>query len=137
MKRATDRLGRGSQDGIGLVGAIFLITVVAVISVAISRSVATTGAAHALELLSARAFMAAETGAQLAVREVLPATGAAVCTNRLRPLDTVGLTGCQATTRCTETVVAAESYFTIESDGRCSDGAALVAERHLRVKTRP
>ena len=127
----------GPQRGIGLVGAIFLVTVVAVISVAISRSVATSGETHALELLSARAFMAAEAGAQLAVREVLPAAGAAVCVDRARPLAAVGLTGCQAVTRCVETVVAAQSFYTIESDGRCSDGAALVAERHLRIKTRP
>lgn len=125
------------QRGIGLVGAIFLITVVAVLSVAISRSVATTGDAHVLELLSARAFMAAETGAQLAVTEVLPASGPAVCADRVRLLDSIGMRGCQVATRCIETVVAAQSYFTIESDGRCSDGGSLVAERHLRVKTRP
>ena len=50
--------------GMGLVSAIFLILVVTILVVAISRMVRTSSEAFAQEVLSHKAFLAAESGAQ-------------------------------------------------------------------------
>ncbi len=119
-----------------MVGAIFLITVVALLATAITRTVRTSGNAFALESMSIRAFLAAESGAQLAVREIHPATGTGSCTNATRTLDTMGLRRCLATTQCRSEVVNGVDFFTVESAGRCTDGADTIAERVVLVRTR-
>ena len=128
--------GRHRQAGMGIIGAIFLITVVAVLAVAITRTVRTSGEAFALEVMSSRAFLAAESGAQLAVREIYPASGAGVCADAARPLDQIGLRQCTANTQCRVQVTNGVSYYTVESAGRCTDGADVIAERVVLVRTR-
>ena len=121
--------------GLGLIGAIFLITVVAFLAVAITRSINTSAASHALEITSAQALLAAESGAQLAVRRIYPATGAGTCGDVTWSLESIGLRGCQASTACRVEVVGGLSYHTIESSGRCTDGGVVTAERIVLVRT--
>jgi len=115
-------------------GAVFFMVVVALLSVAITRSVSTGADAFALELMSNRAFLAAETGAQLGVRSVYPAQGVGVCAAQSLDLTSLNLLRCTANVQCRSVSVSGQDYFSIESTGRCTDGGAIVAERVIFVR---
>ena len=121
------------QSGLGLVGAIFMVIVVSVLTAAITRSVQSTAAASSLEIVSQRAFLAAESGAQLALNATYAPAGAGACADTTWNLQTIGLPGCQAITECRSTTVAGVPYYTFESAGRCDNGG-VVAERVVRVR---
>ena len=127
---------RGSQRytrGLGLIGAIFLITMIALLSMAITRSVRTGADGAAIEMLAARAFWAAEAGAQLGVRSLIPVSGAPQCTAQAWNMAPIGYAQCQASITCTQTTVAGTDYHHIRSNGRCGIGTEMVAERVVEV----
>ena len=127
---------RQAVSGLGMIGAIFLITVVAFLVVAITRSINTSAQAHALEVTSSQALLAAESGAQLGVQAVHPASGTGTCALRTWSFDGIGLPGCQVTVQCQVELVDGRNFYTIESAGRCSDGGLVTAERVVMVRTR-
>ena len=122
------------QRGIGLMGAIFFMVVVALLTAAITRSVTNGADAFALEIISQRAFLAAESGAQLGVRAVYPAQGVGSRSNNSWDLSLIDMPQCVATVSCRNSIVAGADYHTIESTGRCSDGGEIVAERVILVR---
>lgn len=128
--------GRGRQRGIGLIAAIFLIVVVAGLAVAIARMVRTSSDAFAQDLTSHRAYLAAESGAELGLNRVFAPAGASTCGTWNWSFDAVGLRGCQARVSCQADLVDGVPHYTLESAGRCAAGA-LVAERHLQVRAAP
>ena len=128
-------LGRG-QRGLGLVSAIFLVVVVAVLVVAIARMVRSSGEVFAQDVVSHRAFLAAETGAQLGLNRLFAPAGAGACNVWNWDLTDVGLPFCAASVDCRVEVVDGASYFTLESDGRCDLGD-YVAERSVLVRAQP
>jgi MSHA biogenesis protein MshP len=127
---------RRSQRGIGLVAAIFLIVVVAALTVAMARLVRSGGTALAQEVLAQRAFLAAESGAQLALNRVFAPAGAGACGTWSWDLDTVELPGCRAEVSCRSDLVDGVPHYTLESDGRCRAGEAS-AERRILVRAVP
>lgn len=122
------------QKGIGLMGAVFFMVVVALLSAAITSSVTNGADAFALEIISQRAFFAAETGAQLGVQAAYPAQGTGSCGNNNWDLNVIDLPQCSATVSCRSSIVGGVAYHTIESTGRCSDGGEIVAERVILVR---
>lgn len=127
---------RKRQDGLGLVSAIFLIVVVGLLVVAITRMVRTSGEVFAQDIMSHRAFLAAESGVQLGLNRVFAPVGAGTCANWNWDLTSSGLPSCEATVACRAEVVAGNSFFTLESDGRCDVGG-FVAERRVLVRAQP
>ena len=124
---------RNRQKGLGLVSAIFLIVVVGLLVVAITRTVRTSSEAFAQDVMSHRAFLAAESGVQLGLNRVFAPVGAGTCGNWNWNLTSTGLPFCAATVACRVEVVASKSYFTLESDGRCDVGG-YVADRQVLVR---
>ena len=124
------------QVGIGLVSAIFLIMVVSVLVVAISRMVRTGAEAFAQDVLSNKAFLAAESGAQLGLNRVFAPVGVSGCGNWNWDLTSVGLRFCTATVQCRSEAVASTTYYTLESTGRCDVGGS-VAQRRVLVRAQP
>lgn len=123
---------KNRQRGLGLISALFLILVVAVLTVGVAQLVRTSGAAFAQDVLSERALLAAQSGAELALNRVYAPLGTGSCTNRSFNLATVGQNGCTATVTCASTVVNSVTYYTIDSRGRCNAGE--IAERRLLVR---
>ena len=123
------------QTGLGLVSAIFLVVVVAALVVAIARMVRSSGEVFAQDVVSHRAFLAAESGAQLGLNRLFAPVGAGACGNWTWDLTDFGLGSCQATVSCRAEVVAGVSHFTLESNGRCDPGT-FVAERSILVRAR-
>lgn len=122
--------------GMGLVSAIFLILVVAVLVVAITRMVRFSGEAFAQEVMSNRAFLAAESGAQLGLNRLFAPEGTGSCSNWTWDLSSTGLNHCQASVACRSEVVGTTSYYTLESSGRCVVGGSI-AERQVLVRAQP
>lgn len=122
--------------GIGLIGAIFVLMVIGLLTLALTRGVATGAELRGLESLSTRAYLVAETGAQLAVRSALPRTGGAVCGSQTYALASLGYRNCTATVTCSQISAAGENFFAIESRGQCAADAMLTAERVVEVVVR-
>lgn len=127
---------RARQRGLGLVAAIFLIVVVAFLVTAIMRMVRTSGDAFAQDVINNRAFLAAESGAQLGLNRVFAPVGAGACGNWVWDLTALGLPACQATVSCRTEVVQTVPHYTVESDGRCDVGG-FVAQRRVLVRAVP
>ena len=124
------------QRGLGLVAAIFLIVVVAVIVAAITRMVRSSSELFAQDVVSHRAFLAAETGSQLGLNRLFAPAGVGSCASWNWDLTAFGLAQCSATVSCRAELVGGESIYTLESDGRCDVGVH-VSERSVLVRAQP
>lgn len=118
------------QKGLGLPLAIFIITVMAFIAVAINELSVTGAKSISVNALSMRAFYAAESGANIFLAERTtnpPCTGSSTFTVPSANLEE-GLAQCSAEVVCNET----GSTYTIESTGVCGSGVDA-ATRIIRV----
>lgn len=127
------------QRGIGLPVALFVITVLALIVVALTDLEESSGISFSLDINSMRAFYAAESGAQVALAEVFPAGGSTGTCASISPITksftSSGLNGCSATLVCNVDNDAGISYFTLRSTGSCGTGIDT-AERVIVVRAR-
>ena len=114
------------QRGIGLPMALFIITVLAMIIAAITDLEESSGVGFSLDINSMRAFYAAESGAQVAMAEIFPASGggggscASVAASHT--FNQLGLNGCKAELACSSVTVDSVDYFTLTSTGSCGSG---------------
>lgn len=115
------------QSGAGLPIALFIVTVLALLVLGMSQLQQGSGESISLQIQSQRAFFAAESGAQVAVRDALESDS---CSAVNSPIDfdaAAGLRGCSATMEC-EAVTAdiggsgGDTVYTITSTGRCGAG---------------
>ena len=111
------------QKGAGLPLAIFLITVMALIVVTIAQLQQTTGEAEASDILSTRAYYAAESGAQLAMTLQEEGAGCGF-TNRTFDGFTQGLSACEARVSCSMT--GSGNLFRLRSVGECGTARRIV-----------
>lgn len=120
------------QKGLGLPVAIFVITIMSIIAVAINRINEASSQSYSQNVLSSRAFYAAESGAQLKAHSVL-ATTPCDCgsTDVVYDFSVKGLNQCRAATNCTSFSVNGNTYCTIKSIGRCDNANA---ERTVEVR---
>ena len=124
------------QSGMGLVSAIFLIVVVGMLVVAITGMVRTSSDEFAQNVVDHRAFLAAESGAQLGLNRVFAPSGSGACTTWSFDLRSAGLTACEAAVQCRSELVDSLPHYTLESDGRCDVGG-YIAQRRILVQARP
>lgn len=126
------------QSGIGLPAAIFVITLMAVIAVAVNQLVSQNAQTFEEELNLTRAFYAAESGAGFVMNTVFPpeeysayaTTAECVATERDYDFTVAGLNQCTATVTCTAVTIGARNYATIQSEGTCGD-----VERTVQIRT--
>lgn len=124
------------QKGLGLVGAIFVIVVVALVSLAMSRMLAADKLTYSYEILGLKAFLAAESGAQLGVNRLMPPDSTGSCADQTFTLEAPSLRFCTATVSCSQTTANGEDFFTVTSRGQCSAGD-FIASRSLEVRVTP
>ncbi|TGN38540.1 hypothetical protein [Marinobacter confluentis] len=124
------------QKGAGLPVALFIITVLALIVFGMAQLQDSSSQSISLQIQSQRAFYAAESGAQVGVRNALVSGTCAAATIEFeRP----GLSSCSASLTC-ESVTAnigggGNTVYSIESTGQCGDGADQAA-RVIEVRVR-
>lgn len=133
-----DRLKR-DQRGAGLPVALFIITVLALLVLGMSQLQQSSGFSVSLQIQSQRAFYAAESGAQIAVRNVLEAASCGAVPGSI-DFGVGALASCDALLAC-EAVSAdvgtgGDTAYTITSTGQCGAGSAFSASRVLEVKVR-
>lgn len=114
------------QRGVGLPMAIFIITVLALL-LSILVNVTSSGTSVVVnQLQSSKAFYAAESGAQLALSKIIPASGAPqACTSNFASINfpnSVALSGCRANVSCSQRVINSITYFSVKSIGVCGQG---------------
>ncbi|MFL1405787.1 hypothetical protein ACJO2E_10660 [Marinobacter sp. M1N3S26] len=129
------------QRGAGLPVALFIITVLAFLVLGMAQLQQSSGEAISLQIQSQRAFFAAESGAQVAVGQVL-ATNNDYCSNVPATVSFTesGLSGCSATIRCSDPDydIEGNNYVAVRitSDGQCGAGAPDEANRTVEVMVR-
>jgi MSHA biogenesis protein MshP len=103
-----------------------------IIAVAINRINEASSQSYSQNVLSSRAFYAAESGAQLKAQSVL-ATTPCNCgsTDVVYDYAVEGLNQCSATASCTSFIANSETYCTVKSIGRCDSSNA---ERTVEVR---
>ena len=132
-----------NQRGAGLPIAIFIRTVLALVVIGMAQLQQGSGEAVSLQIQSQRAFFAAESGAQVAVTDVLyqgracPSGGSNWSINFTES----ALAGCMARLTCSPEDASqvdgggGNTLYTIESRGLCGSGADQ-AERVVEVRVR-
>lgn len=120
------------QKGLGLPVAIFVITIMSIIAVAINRINEASSQSYSQNVLSSRAFYAAESGAQLKAHSVLAATPCDCgSTDVVYDYAVEGLSQCSAETSCTSFIANGETYCTVKSIGSCDNSNA---QRTIEVR---
>lgn len=121
------------MSGFSLPAAMFILVVLALLAAAVYRTVAISNSSVALEMLSARAFLAAESGAQATMMQLFPTSGVgASCGLPSWTLTGNGFHDCTVQVRCNTTTADGVTVYAISSVGRCRAGD-LQASRTLEV----
>ena len=125
------------QHGAGLVAAIALITIVAMVALAVTRTVQLGAGSVSLDILSQRAALAASSGANLTLNKIFAPAGVGSCANDNWDLSVVnGLPNCVASVTCSSDVVRGRPYYTVDSRAVCT-ADVLQAERSVRIRATP
>lgn len=121
------------QSGISLPVALFIITIMSLIAVAVNQMSATSSQSYSQNLLSTRAFYAAESGAQLRAQDTLAAMPCSCGGSADVEYDftVIGLNQCSALTSCTSFIANGDTFCTVISIGRCNNSNA---ERTVEVR---
>lgn len=129
--------GPARQRGAGLPLALFIIVVLALVVAAMAEMQRGSGEMSSLQIQSQRAFYAAESGAQVALSQLMPPGGStgASCTAPFyqRTFTQPGLGGCSATVACRADKVSGVNYYTLDSVGLCGNGIDQ-AKRAVEVR---
>jgi MSHA biogenesis protein MshP len=123
------------QSGISMAFLLFTIVVVSLLAAALMKLNSQSGLSVAHQVISTRAFFAAESAANLQALSIFPVNGgAANCTNQTFNFNTPGLEGCSATTTCDARVVNTVTFYRVQSQGVCNAGQPLQATRTIEVR---
>ncbi len=124
------------QVGAGLPLALFIITVLSLIVLGMSQLQESSGNAVSLQIQSQRTFFAAESGAQVAVSQVLASGSCGMASSGIN-FSVSGLSACSAALACDPLPVpasgtASSPLFLVTSTGQCGIGSER-AERIVEV----
>jgi MSHA biogenesis protein MshP len=123
------------QRGVSLAFLLFAIIIVSLLAAALVRLSSESELSNAQQVISTRAFFAAESGAQLQAMRIFPvAGGPAVCANQNYNFTANGVAGCTASTTCGATNVGGQNYYQVTSIGQCNAGQPLQATRTIQVR---
>ncbi|RDE18868.1 hypothetical protein DV711_14725 [Motiliproteus coralliicola] len=134
LKRQHRLVPRKAQQGLGLMSAIFVITIMAVVVVGLSSLVVSSKESYGYELMSVRAFLLAESGGQMAISHLL-LESASDCSALPSQLPPAELQSCTLQLNCPNVSVDGIDYFTIESTATCGSGLdQAIRKLTLRVQ---
>jgi MSHA biogenesis protein MshP len=115
-------------QGFSIIMAVFILVVLSLLAAAMMSIMSAGSDSVAREVLSSRAFMAAQSGAERKLSEIFPAS-APINTAQCQATtytDFNGLAGCSnasVVVQCNIVTVNAVNYFTVTSEGRCGPNA--------------
>lgn len=121
-------ISKKQQRGVSLVVAIFILVVLSMLGAALMNIISAGSESVAREVLSSRALMAAESGAQRMLSVIYEGDNTD-CINQ-PPYTFVAFAGCgNVQVNCSVVSVSGDFYYTIESTGVCGP----VAEQASRI----
>lgn len=119
---------------------IIIIVIMGLLGASLANLTATSNVTIGNEMLNLRAFYAAESGAQTTMASLFPLGGGpAVCPAVLAITFPPGgnLGRCSANVTCASTPVGAQTFYTVNSTGRCGTaGGTEEATRQIQVGAR-
>ena len=140
MRRHKSYIDSNAQSGIGLPAAIFVVTLMAIIAVAVNQLVSQNAQTFEEEVNLTRAFYAAESGAGFIMNGLYPPEdysgyAGSFCAGIGSPvtfnLTVDGLNECSVVVECDDSIViSGTTYTTIESTGMCGE-----VQRTVQVRT--
>lgn len=139
LRRTNTFVSLSKQQGIGLPATVFIISVLALIVVALSELNQSANLSFGQSFQSQRAFYAAESGAQVGLNRIF--VGGTTCNNSITDIDfdsggvNLGLDDCTADLSCSLVTVAGTNYYTLSSTAVCGSGFEQ-AERTIQVRAR-
>ncbi len=125
------------QQGVGLPATIFIITVLALIVVAMSDLTESSGLGFGQDYHAMKTFYAAESGAQVALNRVF--VGGAACAGAMTAIDfdasgsRPGLNDCTVSLNCSQVTVSGADYYTVLSTATCGSGFEA-SQRSIQVR---
>ncbi len=122
------------QAGISIAILLFIVVILALLSAALVNMNSQSVVSNAHQVISTRAFFAAESGANFQSMRIFPLSGASVCTNQSFTINSPGLNGCVAQTQCNTFVVNGQNYYQVTSQGQCNIGQDFQATRTIEVR---
>lgn len=127
------------QRGFGLPFAIFVLVILGLVGLAIAELEQTSAEGVVFDVQSTRAYLAAQSGAELGLNRLLPPLASQRdCTDGFFSAGPSvsfvdpGLEACAATVSCRVDVIGGQDYFTLTSRGVCGSGFER-AERVIEV----
>lgn len=115
------------EQGLGLVSAIFVITVLALLAAGMAALTMRSAERHTQQVLNQRALDAARSGLQ--VQQAQQALGQCVA-EQVFALQALGLRDCELALRCTVTPLDAQRIYLLQSRASCGS-AEYTALRQL------
>jgi MSHA biogenesis protein MshP len=138
LQSSTNRKAHQSfskQRGISMAFLLFAIIIVSLLAAALIRINSQSELSVAQQVISTRAFFAAESGANLQALAVFPVGGGAgACSNQNYNFTNNGLNGCSASTQCSAILIDTSTFYQIISQGQCNSGQPLQATRTIEVR---
>ncbi len=125
------------QNGFSLPAAIFILVIMALLAAAMVSLLDKGNKSVTQEVLSTRAFFAAESGAQFVLGQLFSLNGGAANCSASSSLtfNSNGFAGCSSSMSCVSRNISGEIYFTINSTGTCAAGSDR-AVREVELQAR-
>lgn len=114
------------QRGMGLIAAIALLVFVALFAASTLRTAQVSAESRGVQALGLRAFLAAESGGQIALNRIFPPAGGGSCGPVAVDLSPFGMNGCSAAVSCNLISHDGTSYYLLQSSGTCVAGSESV-----------
>ncbi len=119
--RRAAQLKAHSQQGLGLVSAIFVITVLALMAAGMAAIVANSAKTHSHEILSIRAQSAAQSGIEIQLAKIASSSSCQGAQTKYN-FNTQGLYECSATLSCSSVAIQDQHFISLKSVGSCGSG---------------
>jgi len=135
MNKTSKRQTHNKQAGIGLVSAIFVISVLAIIAAGMASLVANSGKLHSQHLLAIRADNAAQSGLEIARTKMQHVNNLCRSEQQSYHFTTQGLFDCKAQVSCQSVEQDNQRFIALTSTGSCGtdlDSASRTSEQFIR-----
>jgi len=118
---------KASQAGLGLISAIFVISVLALIAAGMASMVASSAKSHTQQLLQARAQSAALSALDIELVRMAESPSCLSASSSIK-FNTAGLYECSAAVNCSSVKIENQHFLHVTSEGSCGSGAEMAVK---------
>ena len=115
------------QTGLGLISAIFVISVLALIAAGMASMVASSAKNHTQQLLQVRAQSAALSALDIELVRMAESPSCLSASSSIK-FNTAGLYECSAEVNCSSVKIENKHFLHVTSEGTCGSGAEMAVK---------